>query len=268
MPQTLICLIPHHDNPAGLARSLASIGAAETCDVLVVDDGSVRKPLDEASARASFRAQGQIHFLRLPHNRGIATALNAGLEWIGRHGYELVARLDCGDENRPGRFARQSAYLAAHPGVMLLGGAASVCDQQGVERFVLCHPEAHGEIVRALKDNSAFIHPTVVFRAAAIRRTGAYPQDVPAAEDYGLFWEFAKRFTVANLPDVLIRYGLDPGGISLSKRRTQLESRLKLQWRNRDGSWPSWLGLARTLALQALPYGVVFRVKSWLRGGK
>ena len=51
---TLICLIPHYNNPDGLAKSLASIGKDEPCDVLVVDDGSVRKPLDEAGARAAF----------------------------------------------------------------------------------------------------------------------------------------------------------------------------------------------------------------------
>ncbi len=265
---TLICLIPHYNNPDGLAKSLASIGKDEPCDVLVVDDGSVRKPLDEAGARAAFAAQGKLVFLRLPHNRGIEHALNAGLEWIDEHGYDLIARLDCGDENLPDRFAKQLAFLATHPEVMLLGGAASFVDQSGNEQFVLRHPTEHAEIRRALKANSAFIHPTAVMRRSAIEIVGGYPLDARAAEDYALFWSLAERFQVANLTDVLIRYELDPGGISLSKRKQQLRSRLKVQRRHNDGSCAAWRGILRTLALLALPYGLVFRLKSWLRGGK
>lgn len=268
MMNRLVCLIPHYNNPEGLVKSLASIGKDEVCDVLVVDDGSVKKPLDEAAARLAFAAKGEIHFLKLAQNQGIEYALNAGLGWIDEYGYELVARLDCGDENLPDRFAKQMAYLAAYPEVMLLGGAASFVDQAGVEQFVLRHPTSHAAINRALKANSAFIHPTVVFRMGALEMTGEYPLDVPAAEDYALFWEFAKRFPVANLPDVLIRYELDPGGISLGKRKKQLQSRLKLQWRNCEYSPLALIGLARTLLLLALPYELVFRVKSWLRGGK
>ena len=77
----------------------------------------------------------------------------------------------------------------------------------------------------------------------------------------------AQRFPVANLPDVLIRYELDPGGISLSRRRRQLLARLKVQGRHAGASPMAWLGMARTLTLLALPYGLVFSLKSRLRRG-
>lgn len=262
----LVCLIPHYNNPQGLAKSLASIGHDEQCDVLVVDDGSVKQPLDEAAARAAFCAHGELHFLRLPQNRGIEHALNAGLAWIAEHGYELIARLDCGDENLPDRFARQTAFLENHPEIALLGGAASFVDQTGTEQFVLRHPAGHVEICRALKNNSAFIHPTVVMRRSAVDAAGGYPLDARAAEDYALFWSLAERFQVANLPDVLIRYELDPGGISLGKRQQQLRSRLAVQQRHNDSSLAAWIGMLRTRAMLWLPYGLVFRLKSWLRG--
>ncbi len=261
----LICLIPHYNNPHGLAKSLASIGHDEQCDVLVVDDGSIKQPLNETAARAAFAAQGEIHFLHLPQNQGIEHALNAGLEWIAERGYALIARLDCGDENLPDRFAKQTAYLAANPEVMLLGGAASFVDQQGVEQFVLRHPSEHTAICQALKNNSAFIHPTVIMRRSAVEVAGGYPLDARAAEDYALFWTIALRFKVANLPDVLIRYELDPGGISLGKRKLQLQSRLKVQRQHSDGSLTAWLGMARTRLMLLLPYEVVFKLKSWLR---
>lgn len=264
---SLVCLIPHYNNPQGLLRSLASIDTDERCDVLVVDDGSVQAPVDEAAARQVFRAQGALHLLRLPRNQGIEHALNAGLAWVAAHAYELVGRLDCGDENLPGRFARQEAYLQAHPEVVLLGGAASFVAQDGTESFVWRPPLTHPAILRALRHNSAFVHPTVVMRPVAAAAVGNYPLDVRAAEDYALFYMLAERFPVANLPDVLIRYELDPGGISLSRRRRQLRARLTVQWRHAGRSPVAWLGMARTVALLMLPYGLVFALKSRLRRG-
>ncbi|AOY00511.1 glycosyltransferase [Jeongeupia sp. USM3] len=264
----LICLIPHYNNPQALAASLASIGALEACDVLVVDDGSTRARIDEAACRAALKAQGTLRFLNLPQNRGIEHALNAGLEWIRARGYELVARLDCGDLNVPDRFARQTAYLDAHPEVMLLGGAAEFVDMDGKPLYVMRHPSAHAEIVRTMRANSAFIHPAVMYRVAALAETGLYPLDTPAAEDYALFWQFVARFRTANLPDVLIRYELDPGSISHAKRGRQLKSRLLVQRRHSDGSLAALKGIARTHALLLAPAGLIAGIKRRLRGGR
>lgn len=268
LKHSVLLLIPHYNNPAGLVKSLASIGADERCDVLVVDDGSVRAPIDMAAANAAYHGCGTLRVLSLAQNKGIEGALNAGLAWAKSRGYEWIARLDCGDENVSDRIARQLAFLEQHPDVVLLGGAASFVDQDGVEQFVLRHPTAQADILQFMKKNSAYIHPSVMFKLAPVDTLGGYPLDVPAAEDYALFWALARQFSVANLPDVLIKYELDPNGISLGKRKTQLKSRLKLQRRYFDGSPAAVAGIARTMGLLALPYEMVFKIKSKLRKGK
>ena len=266
--QRVVVLIPYYESPEGLWRSLESIGPDEPCDVLVVDDGSSRHPLDEAAARAHCRVRGTLHALRLPRNQGIEGALNTGLEWIRERGYEYVARLDCGDRNRPGRIARQERFLDEHPDVVLVGGRASYVDMAGVEQFVLPLPADHDEIVAYLRDNSAFMHPSVMFRTAVLDKTGLYPTDYPRAEDYALFWEMAKVGRVANIPEPLIDYELDPNSLSLSGRDEQLRSRLAIQRANSDGSWAARRGIARTRILLALPYGTALRIKSALNRRK
>lgn len=266
-PRVLL-LIPHYNNPAALVKSLASIGVAEPCDVLVVDDGSVRAPIEMAAANAAYVGCGNLQVLNLPQNKGIEGALNAGLAWAKVRGYEWIARLDCGDENVSDRIARQMAFLAQYPDIVLLGGAASFVDQAGVEQFVLRHPTEQADILQCMKKNSAYIHPSVIYKLAAVDTVGMYPVDYPAAEDYALFWALARQFKVANLPDVLIKYELDPNGISLGKRKIQLKSRLKLQRHYFDGSPAAITGIARTLALLAMPYELAFQLKAKLRGGK
>lgn len=264
-PQARVALlIPHFDNPDGLDRTLASIDADEPCDVVVVDDGSPRHPVDEERARTAYRGAGELTVLRLPVNHGIEGALNAGLEWIRGRDYEFVARLDCGDRNTSHRIRRQLDFLDTHPAVVLVGTRASYVDMAGTEQFVLPLPATHPEILDYLRDNNAFMHPSVMFRTSVLERTGLYRTDVPRAEDYALFWEMAKVGEVANIPEPLIVYELDPDSLSLSGRREQLRSRLAIQRENSDGSWAARRGIARTWVLLALPYGAVLRAKTAL----
>jgi hypothetical protein len=265
-PSRTVLLIPYYNSGKSLLASLRSVESSERCDVLIVDDGSTREPLDEESARAVWHAQGELHTLVLPQNAGIEHALNAGLDWIAERPYTYIARLDCGDLNRPGRLARQERFLDEHPDVLLLGGAAAFVDTDGVQQFILRLPTEHDQIVAAMWRNSAFMHPAVMFRASALPLVGRYPLDTPAAEDYGFFWRFIEAGRVANLPDVLIDYELDPGGISLGKRTIQLESRLKIQRAHDDGSLRARAGIARTILLLRLPYGPVFQAKRVLHG--
>jgi glycosyltransferase involved in cell wall biosynthesis len=256
-------LIPHYNNPQGLANSLASVGAEECVDAFVIDDGSTRAALDEDLARAAWRAKGELKFLCLPHNRGIEHALNVGLAAIVASGYEYAARLDCGDLNAADRCTRQAAFLDAHPDVALLGSAVVFFDATG-DRFTLRQPQTHAEIVRQMHDDNAFTHPAVMFRISAVEKIGLYPTDCKAAEDFAYFWRFVARYQTANLPEVLVRTEYAAEGISLSKRKLQQRTRLKILWRHFDWSPRSALLLLKPLAWQVIPFSLAQRVKRLL----
>ncbi|GGP22806.1 glycosyltransferase [Silvimonas iriomotensis] len=257
-------LIPHFNNPQGMCESLASVGEQEQVDAWVVDDGSVRQPLDEAACRAAWRAQGQLHFVYLPQNQGIEYALNTGLAGIQAAGhYDYVARLDCADLNMPDRCTRQAAYLDAHPDVYLLGSAVVFFDETG-DRFTLRQPQTHEEIVRQMHVDNAFTHPAVMFRMTGVAALGDYPVDCKAAEDFAYFWKFVARYRTANLPDVLVRTEYTTAGISLSRRRRQQWSRFKVLLRHVDASPRSWLMLLKPLVWLVVPFGVARQVKQWL----
>lgn len=254
-------LIPHFNNLEGLTDSLGSIDADDPADVYVVDDGSLVPPTHDVVAGA-VRGPRQVTVLALPKNVGIEAALNAGLDRIIADGYEYIARLDCGDRNVGPRFAAQIDYLDAHPRVLLVGGAAQFVDPAGKPLFVREMPTTHAEIAAFMRSNSAFMHPTVMFRASAAARIGHYPCGFPAAEDYAYFWRFMDAGEVANLPDVLIEYEVDPGSISRSKRGRQLQSRLQVQRLHSDGSLQARLGMWRTRALRIAPVGLIDAIKA------
>ena len=48
-------------------------------------------------------------------------------------------------------------------------------------------------------------------------------------EDYEFFFRISKKFRVSNIDEVLIKKEINPNSISLSKRKVQLKSRLRIQ---------------------------------------
>ena len=258
-------LIPVYNERGRLRETLDSLRAQSVAfTVVLVDDGSTPPLGVEASAY-----DYPILLLRMPRNGGIEGALNAGLERIEAEGFELVARLDVGDRCTPSRLATQQAFLDAHPEVHLVGSDVEWRHDDGRLAFALRLPCSHDEISRALHHTVCLIHPTVMFRTSVLRAVGKYSHDYPAAEDFDFFWRIAQRFQVANVPEVLLVTRFDRNGLSVTRRKKQLRSKLRIQLKNfRVGEPLSFVGVARTLALMSVPYGGVVALKRALTRGR
>lgn len=259
MPSVAL-LIPVYQDQEGLEYSLQRLPIDFPLDVIVVDDGS------EPPIRAPRVCEPhRVFVIRLGENRGIEYALNAGLKWILEHGYEYVARLDAGDVALPGRFSRQVEFLEANPDYALVGCQVRFVDKDGREVFQEQFPTEYEKIRRIMHARNCFIHPAVMFRTRVLRGVGLYSTQYKAAEDYELFFRITSRHKVANLDDAAVICCVDSSGISRSKRRRQLLSRLKTMWRYFDPLVPeSYLGILKTLALLFTPVQLVVAVKRLL----
>ena len=263
--KTIACLIPVYNDRSQLDGTLGSLtGQDVDLTVVIVDDGS-NPPVSVDTARYDF----PIVLLRLPSNGGIERALNAGLQYITQAGFDYVARLDNGDLSKPSRLRIQRDFLDDNPEVALVGSYVEWMTAPNAVAFRMEYPTAHEDIVRWMHRISCLSHPTVMFRTEIVARVGDYPVEYPAAEDYEYFWRIARRFRVANIPSVLVQTQLDPAGISLSRRKQQLRSRLRIQAKYFDVRDPySYMGLAKTLLLFVTPNSWVIRLKRALFPGR
>ena len=254
-------LIPHYNNPSALEKSLESISAQEPVDVVIVDDGSQAKP-DMGHFRKKFTQIPDLHLIPLETNRGIEHALNAGLAFIVESKkYRYVARLDQGDLCYPERFRVQKEYLEKNPDVALLGAWASYESMSGKVLFTAQPPCDHETIRKMMFLNNMFIHPSVMVRVAAIEKIGYYDVSFRDAEDYAYFFRFVKNFRTANIGRVLLRYEVNPAGMSLSRRKRQIAARIRVIVRNWEwGLYPAW-GLIKNSVLYFLPYALVESLK-------
>jgi glycosyltransferase involved in cell wall biosynthesis len=258
-------LIPVYNEGGRLRETLESLRAQGVAfTAVLVDDGSTPPLHVDAGA---YEYPIVVH--RMPRNGGIEAALNAGLELIEARGFELVARLDVGDRCTPTRLATQQAFLDQYPDVHLVGSDVEWRRDDGSLAFALTLPSTHHEISRALHHTVCLIHPTVMFRTSVVRAVGRYSYDYPAAEDFEFFWRIARRFQVANVSQVLLVTRFDRNGLSITRRRRQLRSKLRIQLENFRVAEPlSFVGVAKTLALMSVPYGGVVAIKRALNKGR
>jgi glycosyltransferase involved in cell wall biosynthesis len=230
--------------------TMQSLTASSThCTVFVVDDGS-QPPLE-------VRAYGStldVVLTRLPQNRGIVAALNAGLSAALDAGFEFIARIDAGDFIHPDRLARQMDYLDTHPRCVMVGSDAEVRDEQGTYCFTIEPPRDPAALAEALHERAWILHPTVMYRTSVLRESGLYSDRFAAAEDYEMFLRISSRHEIGVVPEPLLIYVLRKGSISTSQARAQALSRLRLQlhyfqWT----SLISYYGLLRTCGTILMP---------------
>lgn len=251
-------LIPAYNAQEDVERSIATLSPDDyPVTVVLVDDGSTT-PLHPPDPPVPH----DLVMLRLERNQGIEAAMNYGLDWILQEGFAYIARLDAGDSVIGPRFRRQVEFLERNPHCMMVGGQARIADPSG-QVVAICHyPTRYEEISRVMHYRNCFAHPAVMIRSSVFDEVGRYRYDYPAAEDYDLFYRIAERHCVANLEEFVVQYVADPEGISLTKRRRQLLSGLKIMLEHFDAlRYESYLGLAKNLFLLAMPPSINWLIK-------
>lgn len=205
MTLPLSILMPVRNEAELLPAALASLQRQTFSDweLVAVNDGSSDATgdlLDRAAQR-----DRRIRVLHLPPS-GLVAALNAGLAACRA---PLIARMDGDDICHPQRFARQLAYLDAHPEVDLIACRVRHFPRPQLQGGMLAYETwqnellTHDDIMRDLWVESPLAHPSVVYRKATVEALGGY-RECGWTEDYDLWLRLAAggaRF--ARLPHTL-----------------------------------------------------------------
>jgi glycosyltransferase involved in cell wall biosynthesis len=197
-------VVPVYNASRYLRAAIGSV-LAQTCrdfELIAVDDGS--KDDSKAILESLAAADPRLRIVSRP-NTGIVGALNDGL--AAAQG-EFVARMDADDLALPARFETQLAYLRAHPECVALGTDILYTDPEG-DPLIRHRPALeHDAILAQLLDGNggALIHPTVIFRRAAVEQVGRYRQQFNWIEDLDLFLRLSDVGRLANLPEVFLHY--------------------------------------------------------------
>lgn len=227
---TVTVLMAVHNAAAHLREAIESILQQTFADFefLIYNDGST----DESAAIIRSFTDSRITLIDNPVNRSVSPNMNEGIERArGRY----LVRMDGDDLADPQRFAKQVAYMDAHPEVGLCGTAVQYF---GASNTLIQLPEDNATIQQTMWLQNAFYQPSVIIRTSVLRESGLrYDVAFEFAEDYKLWSDMCAVTQVHNLPEPLLKYRIHPHQISRrqSLKQQQVSAAIRKEQMQRLG---------------------------------
>ncbi|RPE08572.1 glycosyltransferase [Chitinophaga lutea] len=204
-------ILPVYNSAAWVAATIHSILGQTFGDfeLIVINDGST----DNSETVIRSFPDSRIRYLDQP-NRGLVATLNRGIaEARGRY----LARIDADDICLPERFAKQAAWLDAHPGTALVGSFVVFINERGEETGSWAGDRDHhtaAQIRQALPYLNCMTHPSVMARTVVMREYGYNPLQ-QHIEDYDLWLRMqADGVVMEKVPEVLLQYRVHSASVT------------------------------------------------------
>ena len=169
-----------------IIRAIVSVAqqTQKPAEVILVDDGSHDNTLAILQKLAE-QYDGWIKVIALPENQGVANARNAGWAMATQR---YIAFLDADDAWHPRKLEIQTAYMNAHPEVILCGHQHKImeCNTRLPDwRIIACQAKHIPKLTWLLSNQ--FVTPSVMIRRNACQ---GFQHNQRYMEDYGLWLDF------------------------------------------------------------------------------
>jgi len=154
-------------------------------EVVVVFDGPLKDPLYKVLNEFQKGREDVIKYYPQEVNRGLGEALRIGSELCTG---DYILRMDSDDISDKERFAKQMAYVEAHPEIDAVGTDIAEFNQDPFTeemRTRIC-PAKHEDIVNMCKKRNPMNHVTACIKKSSLMKAGGY-QTLLLLEDY-LLW--------------------------------------------------------------------------------
>lgn len=189
------------DHPGHFTEALDSVlcQLPPAASLIVVADGPLPPELEDVMPLENSR----VEILRLEANRGLAVALNTGIERAMSRGYSLIARMDADDRMLTGRLDAQCKFLDDNPEVDVVGTAIIEIDSEGQYRGkTVKYPLHHEACLDFFRYRDPLAHPSVMFRTTYFAKAGLYDPAYRKNQDTELWLRgFLNGCRFANLPE-------------------------------------------------------------------
>lgn len=206
-------VLPVRNGAPLVAETLASLLSQSMRDieVVVIDDGST----DDTPRVLDSITDERLVRLRHSRSRGIAPALNAGLDAARA---PLVARLDHDDIAHPDRLRSQSRVFTERTSTGVVFTACDVIDEAGTRTGVRIPPLHQAGLMLALLFSNCVTHSSAMYRRELVTAAGGYRTDRFPAEDYDLWLRLMWDTHIETLPHALVAHRVWAGTVTARQR--------------------------------------------------
>ncbi len=191
-------LMPVFNGELYLKESIDSILNQTFSDFefLIINDCST----DNSSGIIASYHDKRIKYIKNESNLGIAASLNKGIALASG---EYIARMDGDDISCPDRLLTQIKFIESN---MSIAACGTWAETFGAVSELCRSPVTHEEIRCRLLFNSAFIHPSMLFKKSIFTDQELLYHEIKALEDYDLWVRLVEKIKMANIPRVLLKY--------------------------------------------------------------
>jgi glycosyltransferase involved in cell wall biosynthesis len=217
---TVSVVMAAYNGGAFIRETIESVLAQTMPDfeIVIVDDGSKDDTLEVLAAIDDPR----LRVIRAERNGGPAAARTIAMSHArGR----FIAGLDQDDLCAPDRFARQLAYLEAHPEVTLVATTIVMFDGARERR------DPYPDLVDpdAIDWTMWLLNPlgwsTVMMRGEAARALDPFERDeMRFAEDFDLYLRIRAHGRIGRIAEPLVRYRMHAGGASNAHEEAMIQA--------------------------------------------
>jgi len=205
MKISILMSVYYRDTPSFLDNALNSILNQSVLpdEIVLVEDGPI--PNNLSSIIDSYRSLLAIKSIKLPHNLGLASALNFGLAQCS---FPLIARFDSDDINLPNRLELQRNIHLKNPSLDVVGSHIKLF-ANGFTKIVK-FPTIHNRMFEYFRFRDPLAHPAVMFKKSFFDKAGVYNVKLRKDQDTMLWANgFMRGAVFGNVDAVLLLHRVD-----------------------------------------------------------
>lgn len=233
-------------------------------ELICVDDGSTD---ESAHILKRMKARDKrIRIIRFPKNKGLAFALNTGINQA--KGY-YFARMDADDVSLPKRLEIQLRYLKCNSKAIAVGSQVNLMDENGRTIGYKRFPVDPQSLYRMMGTMMAIQHPTLMTYTNVMKKC-KYSNHT-TAEDVSMFFKLLRYGDFLNTKETLFKYRIRENSNSLKNPKKTfnltLRSRLKavIDYGYRPTIIDVLTNLIQYVLTSVLPNKMIIRLYKYIR---
>lgn len=222
MSISVLMSVYKNEHPQYLARSIKSIWTDQTIkpsEIILIEDGPLSDELEQTINRWKELIGNKLIIHKNETNLGLTKSLNIGLKIASS---DFIARMDSDDISDPKRFERQTAFLATHPDIAIVGGSMQEFNNNNPRLNVRHYPKNNDEVIRTIYKASPLAHPTVMMRSDIFKNGLRYDERYRTSQDIALWFDaICAGYKIGNIDDVTLYFRRDD---EMFKRRSRAKA--------------------------------------------
>ena len=194
-------------------------------ELILVNDGSTDN--SDALLKVYADAHSNVSLLENKYNEGVPVSRNRAMLFASG---DYIAIHDADDVSLPERLEREIEYLESHPEITFMGSHAIKIGPKGSIMGSMVYPpkdtETAFKYITRFKLNP-IIDPSSIFKKDTILQNGAYSMkpELRTVQDFELWCRLLSRgYLLSNIQEPLIKYRINPDGVTISQRQKQMQA--------------------------------------------